>query len=284
MLYPSNVQITGYVTGVDSAIRMISTAFYDSTYDLLVAAIVGLLSSAIFMGLRKSLGDPENRNRAIGTALISLGTLVSLVVGVSLDIMAKNSLIGDLLYQQAHFSVIYAGFALILSGIDLAILRAMKPRSLTALVWVLFAVSVVVTASFLFDASTYTITYSGSFEHVAQQKIFYLPVFLALTVAAAGPLVAVLTTRKIALARQLYLILLGLFSIFAFVGMLREATITPSSGDPLTDLLAAFVPFLAASICIFLCTKLVGEEKKAISQMQALNELLRPSQDNMSFE
>ncbi len=43
---------------------------------------------------------------------------------------------------------------------------------------------------------------------------------------------------------------LAAYAALVFVGLLRESLILPDLGNPLTNLLVAFVPFLFGSICL----------------------------------
>ena len=42
------------------------------------------------------------------------------------------------------------------------------------------------------------------------------------------------------------------FAALVLVGMLREATLIPASGDSLVDLLVAFVPFTMGGVCLLM--------------------------------
>ncbi len=53
------------------------------------------------------------------------------------------------------------------------------------------------------------------------------------------------------------------FTVLLLIGALREATIIPSSGEPLVDLLLAFVPFAAAGICLFLSLRILIADRFA---------------------
>src|ERR1700730_10111576 len=65
------------------------------------------------------------------------------------------------------------------------------------------------------------------------------------------------------------------------LGVMREAEVIPSSGDPLADLLVAFVPFTVAGL--YLCRSDVAEEAQTIDRDE-----LRPpklgASDNDSLE
>jgi Na+-translocating ferredoxin:NAD+ oxidoreductase RNF subunit RnfB len=44
---------------------------------------------------------------------------------------------------------------------------------------------------------------------------------------------------------------LAAFAGLGLIGVLREAQVIPSSGDPLVDVLVAFLPFVACGLCVF---------------------------------
>ena len=237
--------------------------FYDLTYYGLAAGLaLVLVATAVGTLLRRrELTDRRLRSAALGVASAAIGTLVALVVGVSLN--AISSIVGDLVYQQVHFLIFYLGFGLVLYGIDrvaaanvasapgpgAAARRLSSPLRLFA--WGAFSASVLIACVFLLDPSTYTTAQAGGRERFAQQGVFYLPLFTVLVIGAVGlPAIALVDRARGAARRRLFWF--GAYAGFALVGMLREATVIPSSGEPYVDLLVAFGPFTLAGICLFL--------------------------------
>jgi hypothetical protein len=235
---------------------------FEATYYGLAAALTLVLASTILLGLkdRQRGADQASRNLALSTCLAALGASVSVFGGVGLDYLAKSGQIGWLEYFQVEFSVFYAGFALILAGVYLMaksarqsdILRspALHGRNLGAFVWIPFVLTVTLSSSYLFDSGTYWITFSNGVQHVAQQKIFYLPLVWTLAISAALP--AIISLKSVDAVKRGHAKWFGLFAAVVSVGVLRETTIIPSSGDPLTDLLVSFVPFALGSFCLLI--------------------------------
>ena len=95
------------------------TTIFDLTYYALAGIMTLTLGYTVFLGLkirRQPAGDAgqNERKQALGVSLTALGAAISVLGGVGFDVLSKNGAIGDLLYQQVHFSIFYAGFALVL--------------------------------------------------------------------------------------------------------------------------------------------------------------------------
>jgi hypothetical protein len=179
-------------------------------------------------------------------SLVALGALLTLVAGVGFLELERAVLIDSLLYQQAHFALFYVAFGLILSGV-LATGRQW-PIQWRILWWTGFAMTIAIAAVVLFDPTTYTFTQSGGRVNAVQQAVFYLPLVF---VTAAG--VLGLPTRAMRTRPQSIWVALCCGAVL--VGLLREATIIPALGDPLLDLLAAFVPFTLGSVCLLIAVR-----------------------------
>jgi hypothetical protein len=164
---------------------------------------------------------------------------------------------GDLIYQQVHFSIFYLGFALVLFGVDqVASSRQtlMPVRAWAAAragVWIAYAGAVGFSLWLLASAGAAATAQQRAMNHVPQQPIFFLPVLLALSISTI--VLAWLASAPGAAhgTRGLQAWLSGVTGL-VLVGCLREATIIPSSGEPLVDLLVAFGPFAAAGVCLYL--------------------------------
>jgi hypothetical protein len=228
---------------------------YDTVYYSLTVASTLLLVYATFLGFKKrhNLANPTYRNQALGIALAALGFAITISGGVFLDILTKRGIISDLLFQQSHFSILYIGLAMILFGIDASLLTAQKLQSLVnnlhvkqqrIFLWSIFIATTAISVFFLFTLS------AGPSQHVSQQLVFYLPIIFVILAGIIELPVLAIISKKSPLRKHLTWFSLSLFLIL--VGALREATIIPSSGEPLIDLLVGFGPFTAASICLYL--------------------------------
>ncbi|HEV2389781.1 MAG TPA: hypothetical protein VGS04_03560 [Nitrososphaerales archaeon] len=85
-------------------------------------------------------------------------------------------------------------------------------------------------------------------RHVAQQAVFWLPPFVVSVAGAVAVLFFALKLRDSAVRR--HAVWFGSFFGLELIGMLRESALIPSSGDPLVDLLVAFIPFTAGGLCL----------------------------------
>jgi hypothetical protein len=245
---------------VPNAGPSLENAVFDPTlYGLTALIAVVALCAAIF-GLRANarFTNPAQKGRAAGTGLVALGFAVIVVTEIAFLVLMRAEIIGGYLYQQAQFSVAYAGSAMILYGVGRAAFAAIAQEGelssvgpmakLRQMMWIVFLVSVVVSAAYLFDPLTYTVTSVGGTPQVAQELVFWLPVFVTLAAGAIGMTVSSVRSRTAAVRRHAVWFSLFFFSVI--FALLRESTIIPSSGDPLVDLLAAFVPFAVGSICM----------------------------------
>ena len=227
-----------------------------------------LLATAIRAGrVRGALADPSGRTQATATMLTALGVGSALVIGVGLDALRVST--GDLFYQQVHFAAFYVGFALVLRAADLITSddRRADPALVTPTMWrwvrfglwAAYAVSVAIALAKLLAAGNGT---PGHDQRVPQQVVYYLPVFCSLAIAAIAPLALAARTPDRGWRRRV-LVWFGAFAALSFVGMLREATIIPST-EPLVDVVIAFGPFTAGTICLYMsCRAVAGSHRKA---------------------
>ena len=203
------------------------------------------------LGRRRSGSDGELRTAAIGLGWAGLGTLIALVAGVGLDLISP--LTDDLLYQQVHFTIFYLGFALLLHGIEALAWPTAASSSSRRLRWLgrgAFGLAVAVAAVYLYDPASYRV--SG--HHVAQQGVFYLPLVVVLVLGASVP-TAMAFARPSERALRTARLWFATFATLALVGMLRESTLLPSSGEPMVDLLLAFGPFALSGVCLLLSVR-----------------------------
>lgn len=227
-------------------------SIFDLSYYGLSVVMLGTLGYTAIAGfaLRPALSSPRERNEAVGVSLAALGALLTLVSGVVSTDLDRAGLLNDLLYQQAHFSLFYVGFALILFGVIATASRW------PLLLWLGFAVTCVIAATFLFNPDSYTYTQSGTRVNAVQQVVFYLPLFY---VTAAGILLLPFRATR----AHLHPVWFVIFCAAILVGLLRESTLIPTLGDPELDLLAAFVPFVVGTVCLLLTVRSLAAEATA---------------------
>ncbi|HXQ92974.1 MAG TPA: hypothetical protein VN739_08200 [Nitrososphaerales archaeon] len=236
---------------------MLPTFLFDLTYYAMVLMVISILTGAVLVGLKaraKFFINLMDRRRAVGTSFASLGALITLIGTATFLSLYRDGAIGGYLYQQAQFSTAYLGFVFFLHGIDQGLFSSLQDneirRRIRITVWGAFILTVVISSIFLFNPTTYTVTQVGSQEHVAQEVVFWLPLFFTLLIGALTSfLFSWIQRGKHAISYPLWF---GLCSIMVFFGTLKESNVIPTSGDNLIDLLLAFVPFIAGSFCILM--------------------------------
>ena len=218
ILVPSSGLVPNSGPGLENAV------FDPTLYGLTVLiAIVALC--AVILGLRANtrFTNPAQKGRATGTGLVALGFAVIVVTEIALLVLMRAEIIVGYLYQQAQFSVTYAGSAMILYGIDRAAFAAGEQEGelssvgsttkLRPMMWIVFLVSVVVSAAYLFDSLTYTVTSSGETQHVGQELVFWLPVFVTLAAGSIGTTVLAVRCKTAAFRRHAVWFSLFFFSV-----------------------------------------------------------------------
>jgi hypothetical protein len=183
-----------------------------------------------------------------GLGLASIGFASIIAEAAVLIAMLRSHSIGGVLYLQTEFSLAYFASAVILLG---AIMSARIDPRLRRISWLAFALSVCIAAFYLLNPGTYVITSSVGVEHAAEEEVFWLPAFTAMIIGAAS----LLSQRLSSIESGGFSTWFTLFFIAEFVGIMRESTIIPSFGDPLLDLLAAFVPFSVGSVFLYMSAR-----------------------------
>jgi hypothetical protein len=256
-------------------LAQIENIVFDPTYYLLAMALtfVLLYTAALALRLRKRLNTTADRDRALGTSLTAVGALVANTGAVLLTAMLRGGLIGGVPYLQAEFLIVYAGFGAVLYGIE-EILSATSasdssirwPRSKTELRVLLssaYALAVGFSAVYLLNPATYMISNSGATQHAAQQTVFWLPAFLTLSVGIVLLLPAALKSEEVDVRK--HAIWFVLCATLVLIGLLRESTVIPSSGDPLVDLLVAFVPFTVGGFSLYQSSRVLRVRASSVT-------------------
>jgi hypothetical protein len=244
-------------TAVGITIVPMETIAFELIYYGLAAGLAVVLLAVAVKGLRlrRELPDRMSRASALGVALAALGVETALVAGVTLD--ALRPVTGDLLYQQVHFSIFYLGFALLLRGVDQVAssgptLRPVRVWAVARVgVWIAYAGAVGFSVWLLANAGAAATAQQQAMRHVPQQPAFFLPLLLVLGVSTIV-LAWLATDRGSERGMRGLVAWFSGFTALALVGCLREATIIPSSGEPVVDVLVAFGPFAAGGVCLAL--------------------------------
>lgn len=221
--------------------------YFDAIYAILCVAMLLALADATFMGFRRRVrsSDRRFRQQTLGIASIAIGTALALLGGLVADAFLMDSP----LFQQFRFGAYDVGFALIVAGLD-RILRASPAADALAnwsraVVWLAFLGTLSVSVFFLANPRTFVMNQYGL---QIQLTIYWLPL---LTATLLGAVLLLLVASRVSERRaREHLMWIGAFAALLFVGLLRESLIMPGLGSPLANLLVAFVPFVAGSLCL----------------------------------
>ena len=241
----------------------------DLAFDALYWAFGGVMLLTLAATVARSTADLRHgsvdRSRAEATLVAAVGALLALVVGFGLN--GLRSVTGDLFYQQAHFAAFYVAFGLVLWAFDRVGMTGSRTsragRVLRTTAWAAFALATVVAMAELLAPEGYRIVSGGDVRYV-QQPAFFLPVLVVLVVGTAW-----LPSWVSGAWRKTTRPWLAAFAAFMLLGILREATIIPSTDEPLLDLLLAFVPFMVAVLCLYRAAS-DGSGRVRVSQGAAL--------------
>jgi hypothetical protein len=228
--------------------RYFDVIYYALSFGILLALGYSIL---VALNLRHKTRLLIFRQRAWGIILIALGTATALLGGLSADAFLKE----NAYFQQIRFALYDSGFALIMIGFTTIIAASQAayplPRYLSnlkqvrLLAWFLFLGALLVSAFYLIDPDTFVRNQSG-FQ--TQRAIYFFPMLSVTFVGFAilFPVAFAIQKRN----ERAPLIWLSAYAALVFVGLLRESLILPDLGNPLTNLLVAFVPFFIGSLSL----------------------------------
>ena len=217
--------------------------YFDDIYlGLNIAMLVGLALAVVFGLIGGRTADPSRRLWP-AVALIAIGTAFALAGGLIADAALKSSP----WFQQVRFGAYYLGFAAIVIGTIVvigAVGDSLRGRRLSRALAVVFVTTVIIGGVFVTVPATFVL---NQYREQIQLAVYWLPML----VAGAGGAVALIAVAPVVSARTRFrVILVAAFEALLFLGLLREAEIVPDLGDPLTNLLVAFVPFVVGAVCL----------------------------------
>ncbi len=228
--------------------------YFDTIYYALTALLLLSLGYAALAGYRLYNSSASSlKGRARGITLAALGTALALLGGLYADTFLKSSP----WFQQVRFASFYAGFALVTFGLDATAVAALQSGALPLrrsrarlsrfILWALFLAPLALSVFYLLNPNTFVLNQAGV---QVQLTVYWIPMLA--TTCAGAILLFFLAFGADARGRRDYLVWIGAFAALIFIGLLRESLIIPDLGNPLTNLLAAFVPFVLAGICLCL--------------------------------
>ncbi len=223
--------------------------YFDTIYYALTALLLLSLGYAALAGYKLYNSSPSSlKRRARGITLAALGTGLALLGGLFADAFLKSST----WFQQVRFALYYAGFALVTFGLDATAVAGQQtvahPLRLSRFIlWALFLAPLALSVFYLLNPNTFVLNQAGV---QVQLTVYWIPMLA--TTCAGAILLFFLAFGVDARGRREYLVWIGAFAALIFIGLLRESLILPDLGNPLTNLLAAFVPFALAGICLCL--------------------------------
>ncbi|HEY6283249.1 MAG TPA: hypothetical protein VIW22_04920 [Nitrososphaerales archaeon] len=222
---------------------------FDPTLYGLTALVTLVSLGAAILALRRRGSEPS---RALGTGLVAIGYAIILGVAISLLALVRAGGLGGVQYLQIEFTAAYAGCATLMYGIDRVMFAngsGQRKRTLRGALWSMFFVSLGIGFAYLLNPLTFMVTTVGGTQHVAQESVFWLPPSVTLIAGAVG-LPAIVRANDKDITVRKHSLWLALFFIAIIAGVLKESNAIPSLGDPLVDMLVAFIPFTVGSLCI----------------------------------
>ena len=217
--------------------------YFDDIYlGLNIAMLVGLALAVIFGLVGTRAADPSRRLWP-AVSLIAVGTVVALAGGLVADAALKSSP----WFQQVRFGAYYLGFAAVVIGTIVMIGATSdsgRARRVGRALAVVFVASVIIGGVFVLVPATFVL---NRYHEQIQLTVYWLPML----VAGAGGAVALIAVAPVVRAGTRFrVVLVAVFEALLFIGLLRESEIVPDLGDPLTNLLVAFVPFVVGAVCL----------------------------------
>ena len=233
-----------------------------------VLALLLLVTATLAVRGQRVPTDPRQQTALLAICFAACGLEVALITGVILDALKATT--GDVFFQVTHFPIFYAAFAIVLYGaekLSVAFLAPSEGRDVRAVfgwihraIWSVYGVVTAVALFQLVSSATYFATTGANGGRMPQQVSYFYPIFLALAVSGFVGWSMTIRTRA-GSPGQRALGWFGAFALAALIGTLREATVIPSSGDPVTDVAVAFGPFVAAGLFLFMSLRAVLTEE-----------------------
>jgi hypothetical protein len=217
--------------------------YFDAIYLGLNIGLLAGLALAVVFGAITWRTRTVLRTLGAGVALIAIGTAVALAGGLIADAALRSSP----WFQQVRFGTYYLGFTAVVAGTILAMrgtTDSPRVRRIGHALAIVFLTAVGIGVAFVTIPSTFVL---NQYREQIQLAVYWLPVLVA---TAGGCAALIATFLKAPAGTKARLVLVAVFEGLLFVGLLREAEILPDLGDPLTNLLVAFIPFVVGGGCL----------------------------------
>jgi hypothetical protein len=227
--------------------------YFDQIYYTLSVLILVAIAYSTYAGLRLHKLETESilKRRALGIVSAAIGIAIALLGGLFTDLLLKRSSS----FQQTRFTFFFIGFTLVTFGVE-AIARASQetcdlpnyfsqPKITSSAIWVLYLGTLAIAAFYLVNPNTFILNKNGD---QIQLIVYWLPM---LTSTLFGVIFLFMLAIKIReKGERVHLLWISAYLTLVLIGLLRESLIIRSLGNPLSDMLIAFVPFAAGSICL----------------------------------
>lgn len=221
--------------------------YFDTIYlGLNIAMLVGLALAVAFGIIWQRRAKPP-QGLGLAVVLLVAGTVVALAGGLIADAALKSSP----WFQQVRFGAYYLGFAAIVIG-TIGLMRStgdpLRARRLSRALAIAFLAAVVVGGIFVTVPATFVL---NQYHEQIQLAVYWVPMLVA---SAGGAAVLLAVAPTVAARVRFRVVWVAAFEALLFIGLLREAEIVPDLGDPLINLLVAFVPFVVGAACLAVAT------------------------------
>lgn len=215
--------------------------YFDTIYLGLNIAMLVALALAVVFGIIRARSAKPPRGLGAAAVILAVGTTVALAGGLIADAALKSSP----WFQQVRFGAYYLGFAAIVIG-TIRVMRSagdpQRARRLSRALAIAFLAAVVVGVVFVTVPATFVL---NQYREQIQLTVYWIPMLVA-SAGGAAALIAVAPT--VVAGVRFRVVLVAVFDALLFIGLLREAEIVPDLGDPLTNLLVSFVPFVLGAV------------------------------------
>jgi hypothetical protein len=224
--------------------------YLDVIYYTMAVSILLFLSMVMVTDLQQRKARVK-----VGYFWAAIGMAVALVGGMFADLVLKNYA----WFQQIRFSLYFLGFAIFQLGmvsiaetivVDRAQPDRWNMRIMRIITWLIYTATVIIACFYLLNPKLFIFNQRGM---QIQRIIYWLPMLVVSAGWSIGFFyLASIVNKK---DRQSTCVYTGIACLMILIGLLKESLIIGELGQPLINLLFAFLPFLISSIFLWLATR-----------------------------